>query len=262
MSKTNKTPLQIFIQGSNKQLQVFHGFVGQTVKDIKIFLKKTYDIPTYEQRLVYCTYLSDNTKLTTAHNLCTFSFCLGLCGGPEMLLVDNYSEVAVTIACFSVYKRLKLDVKPYWYIGGQTGVISRIIECFEETIHLDPNTLQLVYLGKRIPFDRQLCDFITGGYLQFTTNKTLCKRYGVTPNTTYYGWMVPLNGTERSQGKILTLESFNPNTPDWTIPNTLCCVCKCDSHQSFRSVLLCKHVMCSTCVENTNRCPICDKSII
>jgi hypothetical protein len=280
----------IFIK-TFQNTRVYNGRGTDTVKDLKRFIRDIYSLPTYECSLVYVRYLTDS-QLLYNFDECTIHLMLKLVGGPVELLPNYYDSVTVNVVLPNCIQRLTVNVKPYWYISGRTGLISRILEeldtnGYQDAIgNFDDTNVQLIYNGKKMSPESQLVHYpgLTSKYLQFTQISGIvksfyeCGKFYTTSTTSSiasiegppsvdtnnpYGYITPVpRGSHSSQGKMLILELKNDKTLSYEICYN-CTKCNTDRRETMCIFLRCGHSLCLECGQqwNSNNCPICNKTI-
>jgi hypothetical protein len=280
--------------------RVYNGKSTDTVKDIKRFIRTILGLPRYECSLFYHTYVQD-TELIAKYDQCTVHLLLSLTGGPVQLLPDIFDILSVNVVLPNCIRNIKLNVKPYWYINGRNGVISRILEELDINGYqnnLQETDVQLIYNGSPMNPNLQLAkyDGLTRKYIQFTQISGIVKYFynhvsldyppseftlendGFVDNVSNnpYGYISPIVSVDdlfrTKQGKMLILELKDKSLEhtkhiEYTEFDVRCVRCVNTKHPMSKNIGIiskCGHTLCMDCVQNwTNTwCPKCNKNIM
>lgn len=147
-----------------------------TVLDLKRKIRNMTSIKRFNQKL-WCDGVVRDTDLVEKYKDCTLNLFLPFLGGPE-IVDDPYDLDTVRIVAYigDVCERIEVQVKPYWNVGGRTGLINRALEVLDEKFshNMTIEDVDLKYNGKVMNHFSRLCEFpdLTRGYIQFKTTRT------------------------------------------------------------------------------------------
>lgn len=160
-------PVQIFIRMFPNTI-CYNGFSSNTVLDIKRYIRDRYNIPTYDQILRRYRTLQNNDTISN-YNDAMIDCCLKLGCGP-MDDTDVWNIIYVKVRLEKCIYDIVMKVKPYWYVGGNAGLIDRICEELDLRGHINAHAyaldFRLLFNGILLDREKQLADYknLTSGY--------------------------------------------------------------------------------------------------
>ena len=212
---TDPQQIRVFVKGCRNQHKMFTLPLNSLGRDLKRMVKQSFGVPIYEQNLrLHGKFVGDSDYLLPENNLHTMDLTIPLLGGPVQFNEDIWDTVTVSVVLPRIVAKIKLDVKPYWQIGGRRGVIARALEDLDDiTPHnLSPIDVRLVYCGKPMDPSQRIADYpgLTRKFQSGTFDDEHCGYSGYDDDPNPYGFVKPIVGTTPKRRKILVLELQSP----------------------------------------------------